>query len=84
MEVRLFRFDKFRIPGHDRYIRFNDNIFNVGIGTELFHFSCVKQAMHCTQTVLESRKPEYREHRLDADRDAKIADFTIPIGISTP
>ncbi len=84
IEVRLFRFDRFRIPGHDRYIRFNDNIFSVGIGTELFHYPNVRQAMLCTQTVLDPNRPEYRERRLDADGVAKVDTFTIPIGTSTP
>ena len=84
IEVRLFHFDRFRRPGHDRHIRFNDNIFNVGIGTELFHYPNVQQAMNCTQTVLEPSKPEYRERRLDNDQRAKIDAFPIPIGTSTP
>ena len=84
IEVRLFHFDRFRRPGHDRHIRFNDNIFSIGIGTELFHYPNVQQAMLCTQTVLEPGKPEYRERQLDNDRRAKIDAFPIPIGPPTP
>ena len=84
IEVRLFRYDRFRRPGHDRHIRFNDNMFNVGIGAELFHYPNVQQAMNCTQTVLEPSKPEYRERRLDNDRSAKIDTFAVPIGTPTP
>lgn len=80
LQVRLFRDDKFRRPGHDRHLRFNDNIFVIGIGTELFRHSSVDQATDCGQTVLEPNKPEYRTRRLDNDSDGKIADFPIPIG----
>ena len=81
-EVRLFRDDRFRRPGHDRHIRFDDNIFSIGIGVELFRHSSVQQATDCTQTVLDLDKPEYRERRLDSDRNAHIATFTIPVGAS--
>ena len=80
LEVRLFRDDRFRRPGHDRHIRFNDNIFSIGIGVELFRHSTVEQATDCSQTVLEPNRPEYRTHRLDNDGDGKIGDFTIPVG----
>ena len=83
LEVRLFRDDRFRRPGHDRHIRFNDNIFSIGIGVELFRHASVEQATDCSQTVLESNSPEYRTRRLDNDIDGTIADFTIPIGAST-
>ena len=84
VEARLFLDRKFRLPGHDRHIRFDDNIFSIGIGVELFRFGNVRQAMHCAQTVLELDKPEYRERRLDRDRSAHVATFTIPIGTPTP
>lgn len=84
VEVRLFLDRIFRVPGHDRHIRFDDNIFSIGIGVELFRYRNVKQAMYCTQTVLDLDKPEYRERRLDRDRNAHIITFTIPVGTRTP
>ena len=81
--VNLFRDDRFRRPGHDRHVRFDDNIFSIGIGVELFRYSNVRQAMDCTQTVLDLNKLEYRERSLDNDADAKIATFTVPIGTPT-
>ena len=80
LEVRLFRDDRFRRPGHDRHIRFDDNVFSIGIGVELFRHSSVQQATDCSQTVLELNKPEYRTRQLDNDSDGTIADFPIPIG----
>ena len=80
VEVRLFLDRVFRLPGHDRHIRFDDNIFSIGIGVELFRYGNVRQAMHCAQTVLDLDKPEYRERRLDRDKNAHITTFTIPIG----
>ena len=80
VEVRLFLDRTFRVPGHDRHIRFDDNIFSVGIGVELFRYRNIRQAMHCTQTVLDLNKPEYRERRLDSDRSAHIVTFTVPVG----
>ena len=82
LEVRLFRDDIFRRPGHDRHIRFNDNIFSIGIGVELFRHASVDQATDCSQTILEPNSPEYRTRRLDNDRDAKVADFPVPIGVA--
>ncbi len=82
VEARLFRDYRFRLPGHDRHIRFNDNIFSIGIGVELFRHPSVEQAMDCNQTVLESNKPEYRTRQLDNGRDGKITNFTIPVGTS--
>ena len=84
LELRLFRDDRFRRPGHDRHIRFDDNMFSIGIGTELFRHQTVEQDTDCIQTVLGIGRREDRTRRLDNDRDAKIADFTIPIGTSTP
>ena len=82
VEVHLFHDDTFRRPGHDRYIRFNDNIFSIGIGVELFRHPSVKQAMDCKQAVLKSDKPEYRTRQLDNSKNGKIANFTIPVGTS--
>ena len=82
LEVRLFRNYRFRLLGHDRHIRFNDNKFKIGIGVELFHHPSVKQAMDCDQSVLELGKPEYRTRQLDNSKDGKIANFTIPVGTS--
>lgn len=82
VEVRLFLDRIFRLPGHDRHIRFDDNIFSIGIGVELFRYDSIRQAMLCTQTVLDSDKPEYRERKLDGDKNAHIDTFTVPI--STP
>ena len=84
LEVRLFRDDRFRRPGHDRHIRFDDNVFSIGIGTEMFRHQTVEQDTDCIQTVLGIGRREDRTRRLDNDRDAKIADFTIPIGPPTP
>ena len=82
VEVRLFLDRIFRVPGHDRHIRFDDNIFSIGIGVELFRYGNVRQAMYCTQTVLDINRPEYRERRLDRDRNAHIATFIISVGAS--
>ena len=80
LELRLFRDDRFRRPGHDRHIRFDDNMFSIGIGTELFRHQIVEQDTDCIQTVLKIGRREDRTRRLDNDKDAKIDTFTIPIG----
>ena len=80
LELRLFRDDRFRRPGHDRHIRFDDNMFSIGIGTELFRGRTVEQDTDCIQTVLEIGRREERTRRLDNDRDAKIDAFTISVG----
>ena len=77
LEVRLFRDDRFRRPGHDRHIRFDDNVFSIGIGTEMFRHQTVEQDSDCILTVLEIGRREERTRRLDNDRDAKIDTFTI-------
>ena len=79
LEVRLFRDDRFRRPGHDRHIRFDDNVFSIGIGTELFRHQTVQQDTDCILTVLELGRLEERTRRLDNDRDARIAVLHIPI-----
>ncbi len=84
LEVRLFRDDRFRRPGHDRHIRFDDNVFSIGIGTELFRGQTVEQDTDCILTVLGVGRREERTRRLDNDRDARIDAFSIPIGTSTP
>ena len=80
VEVHLFLDRIFRLPGHDRHVRFDDNIFGIGIGVELFRYLNVRQAMYCAQTVLDLDKPEYRERRLDGDKSAHIVTFSIPVG----
>ena len=87
IEIRFLRDGLFRIDGHDRHVRFDNNIFNIGVGIMIFappktRYTTTAHMRALDPLNLSTFPPIPKEYLLDQKRegDAKnLATQTITI-----
>ncbi|MYC06244.1 MAG: hypothetical protein F4X57_03590 [Chloroflexi bacterium] len=82
IDVRLRGQKGFSVYAHDRHIRFDNNIFKIGRGMDVFNFGVVKRRTDFTH-ILDHAVSDSKEYDL-GKKAHKIADFAISIGMPTP
>ena len=79
IEVRIYSGKAFSRFAHDRHVRFDDNVFLLGRGMDIFNEDVVMRATDMAQVTLFSTTTEHKESALE-NKATRIADFSIPIG----
>ena len=79
IEVRLRPEDDFRLYAHERHIRFDNRMIDIGRGTRIFQFDSVREATRTSFSVLPSGETDDTEYDLD-NRAHRISDFCLLIG----
>ncbi|MDE0394255.1 MAG: hypothetical protein OYK82_05700 [Gammaproteobacteria bacterium] len=70
IDVRLFHGKEFKVPAHDRHLRFDNGVFRIGRGMRVFEHPHTKEATDVTFVVL---KPGTRDEKeVNLDRSAKM------------
>ena len=77
--VRLHPEDDFRIYAHDRHVRFDRNVLQIGRGIRVFRYETVREATDLGYIVLKEGSVEGKENDLDKKAYC-IATFSIPVG----
>ncbi len=81
IEVKLHPEDDFRRYAHERHIRFDNRVIDIGRGVRIFQFDSVREATRTSFKVLPSGETDGTEDDLDT-RAHIISDFTISVGAS--
>ena len=79
LAVRLHPEDDFRLYAHDRHIRFDRNVLQIGRGVRVFRHESVREATDLVHIVLKQGSVEGKENDLDKKAHS-IATFNIPVG----
>lgn len=71
ISIRLFPEDDFRIYAHDRHIRFDSSVFNIGRGVRIFEYDAMREATTVILTTLDAGRIA-EEKELNLDRKAYL------------
>ena len=82
VEIRLRPEDDFRLYAHERHVRFDNRVFNIGRGLRTFQYETVREATDTSFTLLPPNTPEGKENDLD-EKAHRLSDFCLPIGTAT-
>ena len=81
IEIRLRPEDDFRIYAHERHIRFDNRVLDIGRGVRIFQFDSVREATRTSFSVLRSGETDDTEYDLN-NKSHRISDFCLLIGAS--
>ena len=76
--VRLFDEMDFKIYAHDRHIRFDNNVIEIGRRTRVFEYADVREATDMDLVTLESGTADQKERDLD-HLASRVHEFRIEV-----
>ena len=79
VEIRLRPEDDFRLYAHERHVRFDNRVFNIGRGLRTFQYETVREATDTSFILLPPNTLEGKENDLD-EKAYRLSDFCLPIG----